>query len=167
MKAATMALTVAILGTLPLGARARVDEAKVPLKDVPQAVLHAVKAKFPGAELKEASKETEDGKTTYEIALKDKGQNVDVAVSAAGEIEEIEREVAPKDLPKPVVATVEAKYPKATIKKAEEIIEFDDGLEKKNFELLIETADKKTRELKVSPMGRLLEDEEADEDEDD
>ncbi len=53
---------------------ARADEVKVPLKDVPKAVLDSIKEKFPRAELTEATKETEDGKTTYEIALKDGGR---------------------------------------------------------------------------------------------
>ena len=43
------------------------DEEKVPLKDVPKAVLDAVKVKFPNGELTEATRETEEGKTTFEI----------------------------------------------------------------------------------------------------
>src|SRR5262245_53551215 len=68
------------------------DEVKVELKDVPNAVLNAVKATFPQAELLEAMKETEEGRTIFEITLKDKGQKADVSVTADGKITEIEKE---------------------------------------------------------------------------
>src|SRR6516164_2180155 len=88
-----------IVAVFALGAPCRGDELKIPLGDLPKAVVDAVKAKFPAAELKEAAKETKDGKTTYEVILKDKGAGVDVAVSAEGKIAEIERALEPKDLP--------------------------------------------------------------------
>ena len=62
-----------LAGLLIVWAFAGADKVKVPLKDVPKAVLDSIKEKFPRAELTEATKETEDGKTTYEIALKDGG----------------------------------------------------------------------------------------------
>src|SRR3954447_75360 len=80
------------LGLLGLVSGARADEEKITLKDVPRAVLDAVKEKFPGAELTGAEKETEDGKTTNEVALQENGKNVDVALTAEGKIVEIERE---------------------------------------------------------------------------
>ena len=39
------------------------DEEKIPLDKLPKAVVEAVKKRFPKAEMKEASKEIEDGKT--------------------------------------------------------------------------------------------------------
>ena len=94
----------------------------MPLKDVPKAVLDSIKAKFPRAELTEATKETEDGKTTYEIALKDGGRAVELAATADGKITEIETTIDAKALPAQVTTALEAKYPIATIKKAEEIV---------------------------------------------
>ena len=155
---------VLLSGLLALTSASRADEEKVPLADVPKAVLDAVKAKFPGAELTGAEKETEDGKTVFEIALKDKGCGVDVSVTPKGKIVEIERELAPADLPKPVAAAVEAKYPKATVKKAEETVEFEGNEEEKSYEVVVVTAAKKTLELKVSPAGKILEEEADDND---
>jgi hypothetical protein len=159
------AVTVASLGLLVAASSGRADEEKVALKDVPKAVLDAIKAKFPGAELTEAAKETEDGKTTYEVALKDKaGKAVDVAATAEGKITEIETTIAAKDLPKAVVSAIDAKYPKATVKKAEEIVAIDGDKETKSFEVVLTTADKKTLEVKLSPEGKALEEEDDDED---
>ena len=70
------------------------DEEKVALKDVPQAVFDAVKTKFPAGELTAAAKETKEGKTTYEITLKNKGKNIDVALTSEGKIKEIETTLA-------------------------------------------------------------------------
>ena len=48
------------------------DEEKVALDKLPKTVVDAVKVRFPDAELKEASKETEKGKTTYEVGIVNK-----------------------------------------------------------------------------------------------
>src|SRR5207237_2545868 len=98
------------------------DEEKVPIDKLPKTVVDAVKKRFPEAEIVSASKEVEDGKTLYELALKQKDAKMDVTLTAEGEIQEIEKEIASKDLPKAVADGLDAKYPKATIKKAEEII---------------------------------------------
>lgn len=149
------------LTTFPDGARA--DE-KIPLKDVPKAVLDAVKAKFPKGEIKTAEKEDEDGETTYEVALKSDGHSLDVALKADGTILEIEKEVAHKDVPKAVAAAVEAKYPKGTIKKAEEIITFKGGKEEKSYEVVVTETGKKPVEVKLSADGKIVKHEEDDDD---
>jgi hypothetical protein len=164
MKSVLKARSMLALGLLALAGSVTADEEPIPLKDVPRAVLDAVKTRLPGAELKEAAKETEDGKTTFEIALKDKGRNVDVALSAAGKILEIETEVSPEDLPRAVTSAIATKYPKATIKKAEEIVEFEEGEEAKSFEVLLDNGAKKTLEVKLSPAGKILNTEDNDED---
>ncbi|MEJ7638178.1 MAG: PepSY-like domain-containing protein, partial [Singulisphaera sp.] len=149
---------VVSLGLLGFVSAAGADEEEVPLKDVPKAVLDAVKARFPGAELKEAVKESEDGTTTYEVALKDKGKAVDVALTAEGKVIEIETEVAAKDLPKAVSSAIEAKYPKASVKKAVELIEFEDGEEEKTYEVQVVTADGEAIEVSVDEDGEIEDD---------
>jgi len=151
--------TLACLGLLAAVAAVRADEEKVPLDKVPPAVIKAVKDKFPAATLKQAEKEVEDGKTTYEIGLDDAGRNVDVSLKEDGTIIEVEKEIAVKDLPKAVVDGVKAKYPKATIKKAEEITKKGTT----NFEVVI-TEGNRSRELVLDKTGKILDDEEEDED---
>jgi len=158
---------VVAAGLLGLAGVVQADEEKVPLDKVPKAVLDAVKAKFPGAEMKGASKETEGGKTIYELAIKNKGQNIDVELTEDGKIVAIEKEIAVKDLPKKVVEALEAKYPKATHKKAEEVIKVENGVEKPAvFEVVLVTTDKKSFEVVVSADGKIEKEEGKDKDKD-
>jgi hypothetical protein len=151
--------SILLLGLLMAGLPALADEQKVPLADVPKAVLDAVKARFPSAELKEAAKETEDGKTTYEVSLKDKGTAVDVTATGEGKIVEIERAIDARSLPVAVSAAVEARYPKASVEKAESIARFEGGKESRSFEVVLKTAAGKKVEVKLSPEGKVLEEE--------
>lgn len=137
---------------------ARAEEEKVPLDKLPKPVTAAVKAKFPDAELKSAEKEEADGKTIYEVSLKSKGSDYDVSLTPEGTIIEIEKVIAAKDLPAAVVKGLDQKYPKATIKLAEEITK--DG--KMNYEVVIETADKKKLEVVLDPAGKILKEEAKD-----
>ena len=52
-----------------IGRQARADEEKIAVDKLPAAVKKAIKNKFPKAEIEKASKEVEDGKTTYEVEL--------------------------------------------------------------------------------------------------
>jgi hypothetical protein len=144
---------------------ARADEEKVALKDVPKAVLDAVKAKFPKAEIKHAAKEVEDGETLYEIETELDEHDVDLTLKANGTIVEIEKEIAVKDLPKPVADAIAAKHPKAKVEKAEEIVEFEDGKEMKSYEVAVEVGEK-DMELKITPDGKILKAKELEEDDD-
>jgi hypothetical protein len=138
----------------------RADEEKVPLDRLPRAVAAAVKKRFAGAEMVAASKEVEDGKTLYEVGLKDKGRKTDVTVSADGQIQEIEAEMAAKDLPKEVADALDSKYPKATLKKAESITKVKDGREKlESYEVVLVTAAGKTFEVVLSPDGKITKEE--------
>jgi hypothetical protein len=152
----------AIAGLMILSGLACADEVKVPLKDVPQAVVKSIKARFPRAELTEATKEVEDGKTTYEIALKNDGRAVDLSLGTDGKITEIEATIDAGALPAKVTSALQAKYPKSTIKKAEEIVEIKEGKETKSYEVIVITTAGKSHEVKVSPEGKILKEEDED-----
>lgn len=146
--------TAALLVGLFTGARA--DEEKVALDKVPKAVLDSVKKRFPGAELIEAAKETEGGKTEYEVSIKDAGHHIDVMVTPGGHITVIEKEIAAKDLPKVVRATLKKEFPKAKYKRVEEVTKVAEGKETLDFyEVLLETAAKKKVEAQINPDGKL------------
>lgn len=153
-----LAMCVFVTVTVGIAVRADDKEEKVPLDKVPKAVLKAVKAKFKGAELVSAQTEKGDGKLLYEINLKDKGHSVDVSVTPEGKIVSIERTIAVKDLPRPVVEAINSKYPKAEYKGIEEITE--DG--KTNYEVLLATADKKTIEVVLDRDGKIIKEETKD-----
>jgi hypothetical protein len=159
-----LALLVTV-GSLVLGQPwAAADEKKIPLSEVPKLVLDAVKLKFPSGELREASKVLDDDETTFEISLLNAGKHVTVSADDEGEIEEIETEIAVSDLPKAVTDAIAGKYPRAKLKKAEELVEIEDGKEDKAYEVEITTSDGKSIEVKVDKSGKL---EEQDDDEDD
>ena len=139
------------------------DEEKVPLDKVPKAVLDAVKAKFPGAELAGAEKETTNGKVVYELALKHKGQKMDVTLTPEGKVIEVEKQIAATDLPTAVAKVLEDKYPKATYKIIEEIHKEEKGeLKLAYYEVLLVTADQKTVEVVLAPEGKIAKEEKKD-----
>lgn len=132
------------------------DEESVPLDKVPKPVMEAVKKRFPKAEAKEASKEGEKDKVVYEVTLKQDGKNIDVTLTPDGAITLIEKEIAFKDLPKPVAEVLDKKYPKATYKIVEEVISVKDGKEALDYyEALLVTAEKKTFEVEVLADGKI------------
>jgi hypothetical protein len=118
---------VAVLGLSVLLVEARADEEKVSFDKLPAAVKKAIKRKFPKAEIEGASREVEDGTTTYEVELEIKDRSVDVTLKADGTILEIERETPVDKLPKVVKKALAARYPEAKIEKVEEVIKGEDG----------------------------------------
>ena len=143
-------------GLLVSASSTRADEVKIPLDQVPPVVMKAVKAKYPKAEVKGAEKDDTDGKIMYELNLEENGQKIDVTVKPDGTITAAEKLIEIKDLPKKVSDAVKDKYPKATLKTAEEVIA--DG--KTKYEVVVEV-EKKTRELVLDPEGKVLTDEEV------
>jgi hypothetical protein len=146
-----------LLGLVVVCGRVRGDEEKVSPGQMPKAVAKAVKKRFPGAELLGAGKEGEDGKTLYEVALKHEGQKIDVTLTPKGKIQEIEKEIAAKKLPKAVSKALKAKYGKAKVKKAEALIKVeDDGEEELHaYEVVLVTKEGQTLEVVLSPNGKI------------
>ena len=137
------------------------DEEKVALDKLPKAIVEAVKKKFPKAELVGASKEKEDGKTVYEVAIKDDGKKIDISLTDDGTILGLEKEISAKDLPKAVTETLESKYPKATYKSIEALIKIKDGKENlEEYEVLLATSEKKEVEVVLSTDGKIKKTEE-------
>ncbi len=153
---------VLMIGLLSLVTSARADDEKIPLKDLPKAVVDAVKGRFPKAEMTEAQKVIQSGKTTYDVAFKDGAKTIDATLSAEGKFLLIETEVALKALPAKVTAAIKAKYPKGTMKSAGWVLDYEDGKETKYYAVVVSTGAKKDRELDVTADGKIQSDEEAD-----
>lgn len=146
------------MGTLLLLApNAYAKEEKVPPENVPKPVMDAVKARFNDAEVTGAAKEKGDGKLVYEVSLNLKGKNIDMLLAPDGEIRMIEKTIARQDLPNAVVKALEDKYPEATYKRLEEVIEVK---EKKEtlvyYEALLVTAGTKELEVKLTTEGKIM-----------
>jgi uncharacterized membrane protein YkoI len=136
-------------------------EEQIKADQLPKAVADAVKARFPGLEFTSIAKETEaDGSIVYDIELTQKGRKFETDVKADGTLLEVEKEVAQKDWPKPLQATVETKFPKATVK---EVLEVNLVKDKKeipdHLEVTLDTADKKSEELLTSLDGKTIKEE--------
>jgi len=132
-------------------------EEKVSLQQVPAPVMTAVKTRFGDAVVKGAAKEREKGRLVYEITLEEKGHDVDVTLTPGGDLLLIERSVEESALPAPVAATLAKKYPGATYRVLEEIVEVDQGREHlASYEVELVTADRHTKEVKVRPDGTGL-----------
>jgi hypothetical protein len=163
MRRLTGLCAAVVVGLLAAAGVARADEQKVPLDKVPKAVLDAVKAKFPGADLVEAAKETEDGKTVYEVSVKNKGQHIDVTLAPDGTIQLMEKTITANDLPKAVAAALEKKYPKAKYEVVEEVLKVQGGRDRlEYYEVLLVTAEKKKLEVEVAPDGTIKKEEKKD-----
>lgn len=132
-------------------------EVKVKLADVPKAVVQAVKAKYPKGKLTEASKETEDGKTVYEVTVMDGKTHIDVTVTPEGKIILVEKTIAAKDLPRAVADALEKRHPGAKVNLAEEISK-DDKVT--GYEVVVETKGKKLMEVNFAPDGKFVKEEE-------
>ncbi len=151
-----------LLGLFALSSPARADETKIKFEDLPKAILKTVKAKFPEAKIRGASKEVEGGETRYEVEMTVDGKNVDALFEPDGEIEAVEKEIDADDLPRAVLKAAKAKFPKGKIEKAEEITLEDDRVV---YELIIAAEGKENVEVLLSPSGKIIEKDEAKEDE--
>lgn len=148
--AAALAVALAVLA-----APARADNKD----ELPKKVADALKAKFPKAEIRKWTKETEDGKAVYDIEFKQGDRNFEADIFEDGTIHNWERAIAAKDLPKAVTEAVEKKYPKATLKEVMEVNDVKDGKDVLHgYEIVLETAAKKEVEVTVAPDGKILED---------
>jgi hypothetical protein len=151
--------TMFALAVLGLGLSAitsRADEKKIPLSEVPKPVTDAFKAKFPKATIKNAIKEEEGGKVTYEIesTLKS-GMSLDAVLKPDGEFVAIETEIKVSDIPAVVAAGVKEKYPTASTTKAEEV----NAAGKITYEITIKKDTGKAAVVVFSKDGKFIEEE--------
>lgn len=154
-------LTAIVVGAfLMVSEVARSDESKVPASEVPKSGLDAVKAMFPQAKLVGTAKETEDGKTVFEVTLKQESRTIDVTVGTDGKIQVVEKQITEKDLPAAVKKGLDAKYPNATYKIVEQVDRMEAGKPTLDFfEALLATADKKVMEVQIKPDGKITKEE--------
>jgi hypothetical protein len=148
---------ICTLAVLALGvsvAAANADEKEIPLKDVPKAVTDAFKAKFPKATIKNAIKEEDAGKVTYEIESTMNGLTVDAVLKPNGDFVAIEKEIKVSELPGPVPPGVQEKFPKSVIQRAEQVVDSDGTT---TYEVVTKKADGKNATLIFDKNGKFLE----------
>lgn len=99
------------------------ESEKIGADKLPKAVVETLKAQFPKGQWKEAEKCTKDGKTLYEVEFTIDGVEHEAMFTETGKLLEYCKEMKVKDLPKSVTSAIEAKYPKSSIKEADEHFE--------------------------------------------
>ena len=153
------AATIAALSIF--GGSAKGAEEDISLGELPKPVLDAAKARFKGANLVGAAKETDSEKGTqlvYEVSLMYKGQRIDALFTPGGEMFLYEAQITAGDLPPAVAKTLDEKYPKATYKLYEQLYKVADKKEKLEcYEVQLVTADtKEVMEVQVSEAGKII-----------
>src|SRR5437868_9730834 len=126
------------------------QEKKIKRADLPPAVEKTAAEVSKGATIKGFSKETENGKTTYEVEMVVNGHTKDVEVDASGAVLEIEEEVAMDSLPANVKAGLTAKAAGGKILKVESLTKNGKLVA---YEAKVETAGKRS-EVQVGPDGK-------------
>lgn len=139
------------LASLALGQEDK--ETKLKPGDVPAAVTAAVARQYPNAQVSGWSKEMEDGKTTYEASVIDGSSKRDVVLAENGSLLAIEEALQASDLPATVRRAIHAKYPKASVRKAEKISHGDEV----QYEVVLAKASKK--EVLLTADGKIVKEE--------
>jgi uncharacterized membrane protein YkoI len=98
-------------------------DTKVKMADLPPAVQAAVKEQTKTATLVGLSRETDNGKTTYEAETTANGKTRDVSFDKTGAIVGIEQEVDLDSLPAPAKAAIQKKIGTGKLKKVESVTE--------------------------------------------
>lgn len=146
-----------LMGVLGFTSGAVAQETEIPVKDVPKAVLDSAKAKFPTATIKEASKETEDGKTVYELEMTNEGRGLDATFAEDGTLIVAEAEVKESEVPAAASKAVKDAYPGAKIDLIESVKKGDKVKKEADYyEFHLTTGDKKSVEVEVDAKGKIL-----------
>ena len=138
------------------------EEQTIKRKDVPKAILAAFVKSYPKAKVKGYSKETEEGKTVYEIESKEGTAARDVLYAADGTVISIEESLSYSELPDAVRNTITKEYPKAKASKCEKIIKGSIT----EFEVLLKSG-KENVEVVIDSAGNVAEKEQKQEEEED
>jgi hypothetical protein len=132
------------------------QEKKITKKDVPAAVLTAFEKAYPKAVIRGYAKETEGGKTYFEIESKNGGSSLDVLYLPDGTLTEVEEGLTASDLPDPVKAAINGKYPKARTTKVEKTTRGSEV----TYEVKISSGTTRAN-VTIDPAGKILKDKKA------
>lgn len=151
--AAALLTVLATAGRTHAQAQAQSQSQTIPVAEAPKAVIDAVKAKFPDAEIQKAKKKVENGKTFFGIGLTSKGTERSLTLTEKGKIVEAKSVVAASALPAKVAEAVYAAYPNSTTKKAQKVTAYK---EEKSFKVEVVTSDKQTKTIVLDAEGKVL-----------
>jgi hypothetical protein len=138
-------------------AHAQVEET-LRIGQIPAQVMAALQARFPEAEIRESTREEEDGVVLYDIEFQQQGRKFEADIKEDGTIDNWEMEIPATDLPEVVMSVVRSKYPESTIQEVMAVTVVKEGNEAlEGYEIVLETADATGVEITVAPDGTILE----------
>ena len=127
--------------------------------NIPDAVMEALKAKFPDAEIQKWEKEDEDDFVIYDIEFKQGDIKFEADIKQDGTIHNWEKEIESANLPEVIKKVIEDEYPDAELVKVMETSTVHDGNDVvEEYELVLRLADQQKIEITLAPNGELLED---------
>jgi hypothetical protein len=127
------------------------NEQRLSKKDIPQAVAAAFEKAYPEAEIKEASRESRDSTTVYEIVSLDGSVERTITYTADGRVAEIEEVIGVQDLPETAQQLLTKEYPKGKVAKAEKVAVGS----KTTFEVLIVSGENRVK-IVFDSTGKLI-----------
>ena len=122
---------------------------KVQLKDVPTPVQRSIAEETKGSQLKSITKETEKGKTVYEVESMVNGRTRDLIIDSSGSVVTVEAEVALDSLPAAAKSAIERLASGGKITRVESVTMGQTIM----YEAAI-VKGKKTSEVSVTPDGK-------------
>ena len=126
-------------------------EGTLALKDLPKPVQTTVQKETQGATIVGISKETDAGKTIYEIETKVSGHSRDMLVDDKGALTEVEEETALASLPAAIQAQIKTSIGKSKLVKLETVM--NGAKVKTGYSALVETNGKQS-EIEMGLDGK-------------
>lgn len=145
---ASLTLVVGFLWTCAAIGQAK--EERIKMSDLPQAVQATVKEQSKGATIRGFAKETENGKTIYEVEMTVNGHGKDVSMDSTGTIVEVEEEVGLGTIPEAARKAIQQAAANGKILKVEAVSER--GGSPSAYEAQIRKAGNRS-EVRVAPDG--------------
>ena len=142
LQKSALVVAAAMCIAAPCGAQGTAAVAKAPAKPpaatpaapkIPPAIQAAFTKAYPKAVVKRVSKETDAGKTIYEVESVDEGRARNLDYNPDGSLISYEEELTEADIPPAVMAAIKARYPKAAVTTRERLFTVRDN--SSNFEL--------------------------------
>lgn len=159
---ALAATAVGLVFVLSLSIHARAQDANRQPDDagqIPPAVMDALKARFPKAEIAKWTREKEGEIVLYDIEFRQDGIKFEADITDTGRIDNWEKQTAATDLPEPVRRTAEQRYPNAEIREVMQVTQVKAGVDVlEGYEIVLQTTEKQEVEISVAADGKVLED---------
>ncbi len=155
MKTSIFTVVLLLALTLPVFPQNKANEESeqsLKRKDVPKTILAAFEQSYPKAKVQGYSKETDKGKTVYEIESKEGKTARDVSYNEDGSLVSVEESIQYSELPETVRGAIAKEYPKHKAVICEKIMKGTTT----EFEVLLKSGKQKI-EVVYNPDGSVVE----------